>query len=96
MNRSESMLHKGTVGGLVIVSMMLSACGITPPAPLKPRHDPMGNLPSKVQSLQRQLRERDRRIAELEAQLEALKLIDQDDESQKRLALPPMMRTPVP
>jgi hypothetical protein len=37
-----------------------------------------------VQALQKQVRERDRHIATLEAKLEALKVIDQDHEKMKR------------
>lgn len=37
-----------------------------------------------VQALQKQVRERDRQIATLEAKLEALKVIDQDHEKRKR------------
>ena len=37
-----------------------------------------------VQALQKQVRERDRHIATLEAKLEALKVIDQDHEKRKR------------
>ena len=37
-----------------------------------------------VQALQKQVRERDRHIATLESKLEALKVIDQDDERRKR------------
>lgn len=83
------------MGGLLIVSAVLSGCGITPPPPVPPRHDPIVDLSGKVHSLQKQLRERDKRIAELEAQLEALKLIDQDHEEQKKLLSPPTMRTPI-
>jgi len=40
--------------------------------------------PSVVQSLQRQVRDRDRRIAELTFQLEAMKTIDRDVESKRQ------------
>jgi len=39
--------------------------------------------PSFVESLQRQLRERNKRIAELSSQLDALKMIDQDTQERR-------------
>jgi len=47
-----------------------------------------------VQSLQRQIQERDKRIAELEFQLDTLKLIDQDMEKRKKSVRPPATLTP--
>ena len=44
---------------------------------------PIGGQPAVVQALQRQVRERDRRIAELTFQLEALKRIEQDAEARR-------------
>lgn len=78
-----------------MLSVVLSACGTAPVASVKQKNDPVVDLSGKVQSLQRQLRERDKRIAELESQLEALKLIDQDYERQKKLLQPPVTRTPI-
>ena len=49
------------------------------------------NLDSSVPTLQRQIRTRDRRIAELTDQLHALKQIDMDSHGTGRLSLP---RTP--
>lgn len=80
---------------MVLVSLVLNACGTVPPTPVKQKNDPVVDLSGKVQSLQRQLRERDKRIAELESQLEALKLIDQDSERQKKPLHPPATSTPV-
>lgn len=48
-----------------------------------------------MQALQRQLREREKRIEELESQLNVLKLIDQDVESRKKPSRPPVTVTPV-
>lgn len=65
-----------------------SACGILSPSEHLPqvsdsgRLEPMG-AQSAVQSLQRQVRERDRRIAELTFQLEALKTIDREAEARR-------------
>jgi hypothetical protein len=42
-----------------------------------------------VKSLQKQLRERDKRIEDLEFQLDALKLIDQDFDKRKIPSAPP-------
>jgi hypothetical protein len=47
-----------------------------------------------VQSLQRQIRERDKRIADLKSQLDALKVIDQDIEEQRKSSRPPAMLMP--
>ena len=65
-----------------------SACGTLSPSEHLPqvsdsgRLEPMG-AQSAVQSLQRQVRERDRRIAELTFQLEALKTIDREAEDRR-------------
>lgn len=47
-----------------------------------------------VQALQRQMKERDARIAELSSQLEALKAIDRDVDERKKLPRPPAVLTP--
>ena len=66
-----------------------SACGTLSPSEHLPqvsdsgRLEPMG-AQSAVQSLQRQVRERDRRIAELTFQLEALKTIDREAEDRRQ------------
>ena len=75
----------------VIVPVALSACG-TAPAPVPSvdrKRDTAVDMSEKVQSLERQLRERDKRIEELESQLEALKLIDQEHEKQRKPIRPP-------
>ncbi len=48
-----------------------------------------------VHSLQRQLQEREKRIAELEAQLDALKVIDQDMEKLRKPSRSPATLTPI-
>lgn len=83
----------GSLGGAVLLSITLSACGTVPPVPPAPvaavhRNDPPAGESSAVQSLQRQLRERDKRIGELESQLNVLKLIDQDVEKRKKPSRP--------
>ena len=48
-----------------------------------------------VKSLQRQVKERDRRIEELTSQLEALKAIDQDFVSRRKPGYPPVTTIPI-
>ena len=59
------------------------------------KSDPAAVDSSVVQSLQRQVRERDKRIAELESQLDALKVIDQDVEKRRQSSRPPTTVTPI-
>ena len=59
------------------------------------KSDPAAVDSSVVQSLQRQVRERDKRIAELESQLDALKVIDQDVEKRRQSSRPPSTVTPI-
>jgi hypothetical protein len=54
------------------------------PVALTPAQESIEEQSRLVQVLQKQVRERDRRIAVLRSQLEALKLIDQDHEERKR------------
>jgi hypothetical protein len=77
---------------VVIIPMALtalSACGTLPGSEQLPqaatnRSEPMAGQSAVVLSLQRQVRERDRRIAELTFQLEALKTIEQEAEFRRR------------
>lgn len=87
----------GSLGGAVLLSITLSACGTVPPAPVAAvhRNDPPAGESSVVQSLHRQLRERDKRIDELESQLNVLKLIDQDVETRKKPSRPPVTLRPI-
>lgn len=85
------------------LSTALSACGTTPPATSDSKKVPPADMSGKVQLLQRQLQEKDKvieerekRIAELEAQLDALKLIEEDRENQRKPVRPPAMLTPIP
>src|SRR5215510_6085211 len=78
--------------GAVIVSIALSACKTASPTSVEHKSDPA--LADKVQSLQRQIQERDKRIEELESQLEALKMIDQDLEKQRKPIRPPTTLEP--
>jgi len=76
------------IGALALTAF--SACGTMsqsehlPQTSDSPRVEPMGAQSVVVQSLQRQVRERDRRIAELTFQLEALKTIDREAEARRQ------------
>lgn len=84
----------GSLGsGLLLVSV-LSACGTAPATPVVHRSSQVVEESSLVQSLQKRLRERERRIDELESQLNLLRMIDQDLEARKRSARPPATLTP--
>jgi predicted RNase H-like nuclease (RuvC/YqgF family) len=83
------------------MSVLLSACETTPITPVNQRCEPVSDRPDrldrsdKVPSLQRQIREKDKRIEELESQLEALKLIDQDSKKQRNPLRTPPALTPI-
>jgi TolA-binding protein len=82
-------------------AMVLTGCGTIPPASdppcasVAPTSQPFPAESSVVQSLQQQLRERDRRIRKLQARLEALKLIDQDRRNRSKVRRPPATITPL-
>ena len=82
----------------VTLALTLSACRTSPPSPVEHKSDSAGDMSVKVQTLQKQVQERDKlieerdkRIEELEAQLNALKLIDQDREKQRKPLRPPTL-----
>lgn len=77
------------------MAIALGACGILPFGSTDKKSDRATVDASVVQSLQRQVRDRDKRIAELEAQLDALKLIDQDMEKRRQFNRPPATLTPL-
>ena len=83
-----------SLGGGLLVAIVLSACGTLPATSVEHKSDPAAANSGVVQSLQRQIRERDKRIAELESQLGALKVIDQDIEIQRKFSRPPATLTP--
>jgi len=56
---------------------------------------PPPNESGLIKSLQKQLLERDKRIEELESQLDALKLIDQDFDKRKKPLRPPATLIPI-
>ena len=82
-------------------SLALSGCGILHPSTSPPSasgattNNPATANSGVGQSLQRQIRERDKRIAELESQLDALKVIDQDTEKRRYSSRPPATLTPI-
>ncbi len=65
------------------------------PGALTNAPDPIVEQPRVVQVLQKQVRERDRRIAVLRSQLDALKLIDQEHEERKRTLKMPATLLPM-
>jgi len=94
MDRSSANLWK-LVGRGLILTVVLSACG-TVPTPMAIQHTaPTPSESGLVKSLQKQLRERDKRIEELEFQLDALKVIDQDFDKRKKPLRPPATMTPI-
>ena len=95
MSLLRGYMLSGLIAGL-LVPLALSACRTAPVAPVERKKDPPVDLSDKVQSLERQLRERDKRIEELESQLEALKLIDQEHEKQRKPIRPPATLEPAP
>ena len=84
-----------SLGGGLLWAIALSGCGTLPATSVCKKSDPAAVDSSVVQSLQRQVREREKRIAELEAQLDALKVIDQDMEKRRKSSRPPATLTPI-
>ncbi len=84
-----------SLGGSLLLAITLSACGTLPASSVDKKSDPAAVDSSVVQSLQRQIREREKRIAELEAQLDALKVIDQDMEKLRKPSRSPATLTPI-
>ncbi len=77
------------------MAVALSSCGTLPFGSTDKKSDRTAVDSSLVQSLQRQIRDREKRIAELEAQLDALKVIDQDMEKRRQPGRPPATLTPI-
>ncbi|THJ20907.1 MAG: hypothetical protein CAF44_010415 [Nitrospira sp. CG24D] len=84
----------GSLGSGVLLAIALSACGTAPATPVVHKSDPVAAESSVVQSLQKQLREREKRIDELESQLNILKMIDQDVQVRRKPARTPATLTP--
>ena len=84
-----------SLGFGLLWAIALSACGTLPATSEANKSDPAGVDSGVVQSLQRQIREREKRIVELESQLDALKVIDQDMEKRRKSNRPPATLTPI-
>jgi hypothetical protein len=83
------------LGSGLLWVLALSACGALSPSSGAKTSEPPAVDAEFVQSLQQQIKERDKRIAELESQLEALKIIDQDMEKRRKPIRPPATLTPI-
>ena len=94
MNDAGTRLTGGAIGA-VVFSVALTACRPVPIAAVPAKSDAVVDMSGKVQSLQKQIQERDKRIEELEAQLDALKLIDQDREKQRKPLRAPTSVEPI-
>jgi TolA-binding protein len=77
------------------LAVALGSCGTLPSSSTDKKSVRASVDASVVQSLQRQIRDREKRIAELEAQLDALKVIDQDMEKRRQSSRPPATLTPI-
>lgn len=77
------------------MAVALGSCGTLPFGSTDKKSDRATVDASVVQSLQRQIKDREKRIAELEAQLDALKLIDQDMEKRRQFNRSPATLTPI-
>ena len=84
-----------SLGSGAFMALVLSACGTVPATSVEHKGDRVPDESGLVQSLQRQIRERDKRIEELESQLNALKVIDQDIEKRRRSSRPPATLMPI-
>ncbi len=84
-----------SLGSAVIVLITLNACRTAPATPVERKSDPVPDVSGIVQSYQRQIRERDKRIEELESQLNTLKLIEQDFEQRRKPLRAPATLTPI-
>jgi hypothetical protein len=88
------------LGSSLLCSIALSGCGTFHPSSSPPcvsvanKSNPPAVDSGVVQSLQRQIGERDKRIAELTSQLDVLKVIDQDMNERRESARPPAILTP--
>lgn len=93
MSHSQRKLWASLGCGLLLASG-LNACSTAPAVPVVHKSDPVAAESSVVQSLQKQLREREKRIDELESQLNILKMIDQDVQVRRKPARTPATLTP--
>ena len=88
------------LGSGLLCAIALSGCGTFHPSSSPPcasvanKSYPTAVDSGVVQSLQRQIGERDKRIAELTSQLDVLKVIDQDMGERRKSIRPPATLTP--
>ena len=87
-------IRLGSLGSGLFLAIVLSACGTAPATPVVHRSNQVVEESNVVQSLQKQLREREKRIDELESQLNILKMIDQDVQVRRKPARTPATLTP--
>ena len=90
-----------SLGFSLLLAITLSSCG-TPPAPSGAKTGEPTAVDAEsvksfnlVHSLHRQIRERDKRIAELTSQMEVLKVIDQDMKNRRKSSRSPATLTPI-
>ena len=84
-----------SLGGSLCLAVALGSCGTLSVSSVDKKNGRAAVDASVVQSLQRQIKDREKRIAELEAQLDALKVIDQDMEKRRQSSRPPATLTPI-
>ena len=88
------------LGSGLLCAIALSGCGTFHPSSSPPcasvanKSYPPAVDSGVVQSLQRQIGERDKRIAELTSQLDVLKVIDQDMDERRKSVRPPALFSP--
>lgn len=87
--RAWSNLGAGLLSAILLI--VLSGCGALPATSEANKGAAVDS--DLVQSLQRQIKERDKRIAELTSQLEALRIIEQDLEKGKKSIHPTLTPT---
>src|SRR5437867_10847624 len=83
-----------SLGSGLLWAFAVSAYGTLPPTSVENKCEPAVVDSGVMQSLQIQIKERDKRIAELESQLDALKVIDQDMEKRRKSSRSPATLTP--
>jgi hypothetical protein len=85
LNKSIGIRHRCFLLALLLLNA-LAGCAAVPQKATKAPEPRVGTViaPDVVQSLQRQVRERDRRIEELTSQLEALKRIELETEASRQ------------
>jgi hypothetical protein len=84
-----------SLGGSLCLAIALGSCGTLSVSSPDKKSGRTAVDASVVQSLQRQIKDREKRIAELEAQLDALKVIDQSTEKLRKPIRPPATLPPV-